>query len=325
MQSKEGWLANLHRDLNKSSIKALDDSLLTPEQRKKKEERNRKIISSIEMMDKSMSYTKAFSKEVVPANAKHYDPLDVVEDYRVLETQVTLGKEAGSKRKDLLLLKKKKIKEKFHPAARKISMSKLSIKDQAFQEPVHDTLLHTFLSFEQLDSKHVTYSDMLHNSALVDMQGKAYRSAMTKFDKAIIANSKHYPSFFNRARLCIVINKPLKAIQDFLTCTKIKPNDPVAYYNIGVIYNIVGNQKAASKYFGKAHSLDINDSTSLHNYALTLRRSGQYQFARRQYRNLREHYRRDTAKELRKSVYDHIISDKSLKSKIFTRKNHFIA
>ena len=71
MQSKEGWLANLHRDLNKSSIKALDDSLLTPEQRKKREERNRKIISSIEMMDKSMSYTKAFSKEVVPANAKH--------------------------------------------------------------------------------------------------------------------------------------------------------------------------------------------------------------------------------------------------------------
>ena len=60
-----------------------------------------------------MSYTKAFSKEVVPANAKHYDPLDVVEDYRVLETQVTLGKEAGSKRKDLLLLKKKKLKEKF--------------------------------------------------------------------------------------------------------------------------------------------------------------------------------------------------------------------
>ena len=123
-------------------------------------------------------------------------------------------------------------------------MSKLSIKDQASQEPVHDTLLHTVISFEQLDSKHVTYSDILHNSALVDMQGKAYRSAMTKFDKAIIANSKHYPSFFNRARLRIVINKPLKAIQDFLTCTKIKPNDPVAYYNVGVIYNIVGNQNS---------------------------------------------------------------------------------
>ena len=38
---------------------------------------------------------------------------DVVEDYRVLETQVTLGKEAGSKRKDLLLLKKEKIKRNF--------------------------------------------------------------------------------------------------------------------------------------------------------------------------------------------------------------------
>ena len=99
-------------------------------------------------------------------------------------------------------------------------MSKLSIKDQAFQET---SMILCHYLFEQLDSKHVTYSDMLHNSALVDMQGKAYRSAMTKFDKAIIANSKHYPSFFNRARLCIVINKPLKAIQDFLTCTKIKP------------------------------------------------------------------------------------------------------
>ena len=91
-------LANLHRDLNKSSIKALDDSLLTPEQRKK-EERNRKIISSIEMMDKSMSYTKAFSKEVVPANAKHYDPLDVVEDYRVLENSSDIRKGSWIKEK----------------------------------------------------------------------------------------------------------------------------------------------------------------------------------------------------------------------------------
>ena len=62
------------------------------------------------MMDKSMSYTKAFSKEVVPANAKHYDPLDAVEDYRVLETQVTLGKEAGSKSERFTIAEKKKRK-----------------------------------------------------------------------------------------------------------------------------------------------------------------------------------------------------------------------
>ena len=131
MQSKEGWLANLHRDLNKSSIKALDGSSLTDEQKKEREERRRKILSTIEMMDKSISYTNAFKKETVPANAKHYDPLDVVEDYSVLEAQVTLGKEAGEKRKKIIQKNLKMDQSKLHPAAHKISMSKLSIKDQS--------------------------------------------------------------------------------------------------------------------------------------------------------------------------------------------------
>jgi CRP-like cAMP-binding protein/tetratricopeptide (TPR) repeat protein len=321
MQSKEGWLANLHRDLNKSSIKALDGSSLTDSQKKEREERRRKILSTIEMMDKSISYTNAFEKETVPANAKHHDPLDVVEDYSVLETQVTLGKEAGAKRKRLIQKNLKANQSKLHPAAHKVSMSKLSIKDQSFPIPVHDTLLHTFLSLDQLDSKHVTYSDLLHNSALVDIQGKAYRSAMSKFEKAIIADSCHYPSLFNRAHLFIIIGKPGKAIDDFKCCTKIKPNDPVAYYNIGVIYNMNAKHSVASKYFKKSHDLDTQVSKYLHNYALSLRRSGQYQVARREYRKLREHYRRDTAEEIRKSIYDRIVKDRKLKNKYLPDKN----
>ena len=320
MQSKEGWLANLHRDLNKSSVKALDGSSLTEKQKKERAERRKKIISTIEMMDKSLSYTQAFRKEVVPANAKHYDPLDVVEDYSVLETQVTLGKGAGKKRKKLIENKRKKFPEELHPAAHKVSMSQLSINDQAFPIPVHDTLLHTFLSVKQLDSKHVTYSDLLHNSALVDIQGKAYRSAMAKFDKALTADSKHYPSLFNRASLFNIIGKPCKAIDDFESCTKVKPKNPVAYYNIGVIYNMNGKQKIASKYFEKSHRLDTHDSKILHNYALSLRRSGQYQVARREYRKLREHYRRDTAKEMRNSIYEMISNDKELKNKFLPDK-----
>ena len=42
MKSKEGWLANLHRDLNKSSVKALDGSSLTKKQKEERAERRKK-------------------------------------------------------------------------------------------------------------------------------------------------------------------------------------------------------------------------------------------------------------------------------------------
>jgi Tfp pilus assembly protein PilF/CRP-like cAMP-binding protein len=319
MQSKDGWLSHLHRNLNNSHIKTLEGDSLTEKQKEKRDSIKQAVLDEVDKIDRSISYTKAFSKEVVPDNAKRYDPLKVVADYDVLETQVVLGKEAGLTRQKLIEneLAKSFKRNKTHPASLKVSMSKVAIADQAFPFRTKDTLLHKFMDVGQLDSRHVTYSDLLHNAALVDMQAKEYRSALKKLDGALMANRKHYPSFFNRAKLYVVLGQKGKAVKDFLVCSKLKPKSPAAFYNIGIVYSMGNKQELASKYFKLAHDVDSDNFQVLSNFALCLRRDGMYGKARHEYVLLKEHYRLENAKLLRKCVLEKILNDRDAKTKFF--------
>ena len=327
MQSKDGWLSNLRRNLNDSTVKALDESSFTEAQKKKREALRKQVEAEVHKLETAVSYTAAFAKEIVPGSSKHYDPLKVVEDFDILETQVQLGKAAGEAQKVFIEAELERQKRHGnHPAARKNtrSMNKLALRDQHFPDIILDSMVNTFKEQPALDSKHVTYSDLLHNAALVDVTAKEYRSALLKYDRAIIANPNHYPSLFNRARLFVTIKKRKKAIKDFLDCARLRPTDPAAFYNIGIVYNMDKKVTQADKYFQKAYDLNSTDTKVLSNFALNLRRSGSFVKSRHEYVSLREHYREDNAADLRKTARAYILNDPELKKKLLVGKKQHL-
>ena len=67
-----------------------------------------------------------------------------------------------------------------------------------------------------------------------------------------------FDAYLNKGISLNKINQPIKAIECFNLCVKLKPNDSKIYYNLGNVYRNLKNYEKAVKSYSKAIQLNEN-------------------------------------------------------------------
>jgi tetratricopeptide (TPR) repeat protein len=89
---------------------------------------------------------------------------------------------------------------------------------------------------------------------------RRYSEARRAFERSIRINPKFAPAHVNLGNTFVALNQEGAALKEFLTAIAIEPKDPVALYNVGLIYGREARVNLAAEYLSKANELAPEDN-----------------------------------------------------------------
>ncbi|PYU90553.1 MAG: hypothetical protein DMG08_17565 [Acidobacteria bacterium] len=89
-------------------------------------------------------------------------------------------------------------------------------------------------------------------------EGKA-AEARQAFEQATRINPRYAPAHVNLGNTLATLKQENAALKEFLVAIALQPKDPLALYNIGLIYGRQGKFEPAARYLNRAHALAPDD------------------------------------------------------------------
>lgn len=132
-------------------------------------------------------------------------------------------------------------------------INEIPIKNNKLQNIHFNTLrkdiaknIHEFLKDYQLQNHE--YNDLLL-SANIHEKNEQYNEALEKLTKAIEINPHSITTYHNRASIYLVTKDYDKALNDILKVVKINPREQYSYFLLAQIYNYIGNNEFAKRFY----------------------------------------------------------------------------
>jgi tetratricopeptide (TPR) repeat protein len=136
------------------------------------------------------------------------------------------------------------VQESLKRAANEIKLKNFSAAERLLQEVLkenpHSFLAHNLLGLVKLNEGNTT-------------------RARQSFEQATRINPGYAPAHVNLGNTLVMLKQEDAALKEFLTASTLQPKDPLAVYNLGLIYGRQGKFKSAAKYLDRAHALAPRD------------------------------------------------------------------